>query len=117
MKNVFFLAAVLAASSLAAASAAAPATSLKTTLPADAFDCTTVSVAVDGADLDPSEFTATSNGAGGCSISFAKAAPKSYVASVTDANGKVQKFSVKDGKVTKLDTPGTTSPDAVRVPG
>ena len=56
------------------------------------FDCTTAAVSVKGADIDASEFTAESDGKGGCNLSFTKSIPVKYTASVTDGNGKTVQF-------------------------
>jgi hypothetical protein len=100
-KNVLILAAIIALSGSSAFASDAVA-NLTATLPADAYDCTTVSISVDGAELDADAFTATSNAGGGCTVKFSEKAPKTYTATVKDANGVTQKFTAKDGKLVKV---------------
>ncbi len=106
-KHLVIFAAVFALSS-SSALAAETSANLTATLPADAYDCSTVSISVDGADLDADAFTATSNASGGCTIKFAQKAPKVYTATVKDANGVTQKFTSKDGKLSKVKTGPST---------
>jgi hypothetical protein len=104
-KTLVFCAAVTLTGSAFAAGAAE---TLKATIPADAYDCSTVSVKVAGVDLDASEFTAASNDTGGCALTFKKP-PKNYIASVTDANGKVQIFKLVNGKLVNAAAKGPTT--------
>jgi len=107
-KKFVLVAAVVAFSGSPAFAATDAAANLTATLPADAYDCSTVSITVDGTELDADAFTATSNAGGGCTVKFTQKAPKEYTATVKDANGVTQKFTSKDGKLSKVKTVPTT---------